>query len=165
MAASSDGLAVDLQVVCDAPELPSRADIEAWLELALAESGKRDSDGLEVSVRVVDSDESRALNRRFRGIDRPTNVLAFPAELPGLPQSGPRLLGDLVICAPVVAAEATEQGKDTAAHWGHMLVHGLLHLLGYDHASAAQARRMESLEVAILGARGLKNPYRDKHLS
>ena len=162
---SASALSVDLQVACDAPELPSQPEIEAWLQMALGESDVSATRDVEVSIRVVDEEESQDLNKRFRGKDRSTNVLAFPAgrsDSTGLPNDGPQLLGDLVICAPVVAREAAEQGKEPAAHWGHMLVHGLLHLLGFDHDSDAEAVRMESLEVSILAARGLENPYKDE---
>ena len=108
----------------------------------------------------------RALNSRFRQIDKPTNVLAFPsydadlAEL--LEEAGELPLGDLVICAPVVLREAAEQGKSADDHWAHMLVHGTLHLLGYDHVEAEDAARMEALETRILAAQGIGDPYRDR---
>ena len=115
---------------------------------------------IELAVRVVDAEESRALNRQYRDQDKPTNVLSFPAPPPdGLPEAAGRLLGDVVICAPVVAAEAAEQDKSVAAHWGHMLVHGTLHLLGYDHQTDAEAAAMEALERQILAARSVTDPY------
>ena len=110
-----------------------------------------------------DEPEIQALNKTYRGKDRPTNVLAFPAELssmPGLPPDEPSVLGDLVVCAPVVSREAVEQGKAGSAHWSHMLVHGMLHLLGFDHRTDADAGRMESLEIDILARRGFENPYK-----
>ena len=112
----------------------------------------------------MDEPESRALNLDYRNKDSSTNVLAFPTSLPDIdawPDDTPVPLGDLVICAPVVEREATEQGKDLAAHWGHMLVHGTLHLLGYDHETDAQAEVMESIEAKILQSGGVRNPYDD----
>ena len=113
--------------------------------------------GSELGVRVVGSAESRRLNVRYRGKDKPTNVLSFPpAPLPG----GSRLLGDLVICAQVVRSEAREQRKSLEAHWAHLVVHGALHLVGYDHEREAEAKRMERREVAVLRRLGFSNPYR-----
>ncbi|MFA5940774.1 MAG: rRNA maturation RNase YbeY [Sinimarinibacterium sp.] len=105
----------------------------------------------ELTIRVVDEDESRALNAGYRGKDKPTNVLSFPG-------SG-GLLGDLVICAPVVAREALEQGKPARAHWAHMVVHGCLHLRGYDHEHDLDAQRMEAREKRILKGLGFADPY------
>jgi probable rRNA maturation factor len=113
--------------------------------------------GSELGVRVVGSAESRRLNVRYRGKDKPTNVLSFPpASLP----DGSRLLGDLVICAQVVRCEAREQRKSLEAHWAHLVVHGALHLVGYDHEREAEAKRMERREVAVLRRLGFSNPYR-----
>jgi probable rRNA maturation factor len=109
-------------------------------------------------VRVVDSAESRRLDRAYRGKDKPTNVLSFPASPEERVASG--VLGDLVICAPVVAREAHEQHKTLGAHWAHMVVHGTLHLLGYDHERPRDARTMEALEVEILRRLGFHDPYR-----
>jgi len=107
--------------------------------------------------RIVDAPESQALNRQYRGKDYPTNVLSFPAEYNEfLPYD---YLGDLVICAPVVEREANEQGKQLLDHWAHMVVHGMLHLQGYDHESDEQAAEMEALEIEILAALGHTNPY------
>jgi probable rRNA maturation factor len=108
-------------------------------------------------IRVVGPAASRRLNREYRSKDRPTNVLSFPASPDERALAGS--LGDLVICAAVVAAEAREQGKAPPAHWAHMVVHGVLHLHGYDHLSARDARRMERLEVEILRGFGYQNPY------
>lgn len=111
----------------------------------------------EISLRIVDGDEMRGLNARYRGRDYATNVLSFPAQLPadlGLP-----LLGDIAICAPVVRREARDQGKALAAHWDHMLVHGVLHLLGYDHEADDDAHAMESVERRALAALGWPDPY------
>jgi probable rRNA maturation factor len=110
-----------------------------------------------LGVRVVGPAESRRLNRAYRGKDKPTNVLSFPASREEHELCGS--LGDLVVCAAVVAAEARDQGKERAAHWAHMVVHGVLHLHGYDHERPRAARAMERLEVEILGGFGYQNPY------
>lgn len=137
--------------------VPAAASFRKWVAAAL-EGRIREAD---LAIRVVGEDEGRALNRHYRGRDYATNVLSFPAELPeGLPEGVTMpLLGDLVICAPVVAAEAAAQGKPLQAHWRHLLLHGLLHLLGHDHVEEADAIIMEALEVAALAALGDSNPY------
>ncbi len=149
---------VDVQNATDDDTAPETAEVESWVARAISVSGV---DGhSEVSVRIVDAGEIHALNREYRGIDKPTNVLSFPAgEVEGLPADVPRLLGDIVICAEVVRAEAAEQGKDVAAHWAHMLVHGALHLLGHDHETDAEAVEMEALEARILSNFGVPDPY------
>lgn len=115
---------------------------------------------MEVLIRIVDADEGAALNERYRGKRGPTNVLSFPFAVPsGIPN---RLLGDLVICAPVVEREACEQGKSAEAHWAHMVVHGMLHLQGYDHVEEREAEIMEAREVEILSRLGVENPYEGK---
>ena len=108
-------------------------------------------------MRLVGREESRQLNGQYRGIDKPTNVLSFPADLPG--DIGIPLLGDLVICAPLVESEALEQGKAVLDHWAHLTVHGILHLLGYDHQDDSGAREMESLEIRLLQELGVPDPY------
>src|SRR5439155_6722520 len=114
-----------------------------------------------LGVCVVGAPESRRLNARFRGLDAPTNVLSFTsAALPRAPVGGARTLGELVICPRVLRAEARAQDKSLRAHWAHLVVHGTLHLLGYDHQRAAQARRMERREIAVLHLLGFANPYR-----
>lgn len=129
---------------------PLRA-IRAW---AIAAAEREDR---EVLIRIVDTEESAALNEKYRGKTGPTNVLSFPfAVPPGIPN---RLLGDLVICAPVVEREAREQGKSAEAHWAHMVVHGMLHLQGYDHVEEREAEIMEAREVEILSRLGVENPY------
>lgn len=148
-------LELDLQIASDTPNLPSADAVERWALAALRDERAE----AELTVRIVDEDESRTLNRDYRGKDKPTNVLSFPFEAPpGVPTT---LLGDLVICAPVVAAEAAEQGKPLTAHWAHMVVHGVLHLLGYDHIDDADAEIMEGLEVEILAGLGVPNPYEE----
>ncbi|MDP9197703.1 MAG: rRNA maturation RNase YbeY [Pseudomonadota bacterium] len=125
--------------------------MRAWAALV---AGDRDA---ELGIRVVGSGESGALNRRWRGRAGATNVLSFPAAR----TPGRRQLGDIVVCAPVVAREAREQGKALRAHWAHMIVHGTLHLLGFDHVRTADARRMERRERALLARLGIKDPYGD----
>lgn len=127
---------------------------------ALEGSRKSLAEGTELSVRLVDKEEMRALNRDYRNKDKPTNVLSFPAgAMRGLPAEAGRVLGDIVICAPLVGDEAARQGKALGDHWAHMLVHGTLHLLGYDHDSDTEAVEMEALETQILTSNGLKDPY------
>lgn len=149
-------LRIDLQVGGSRSGLPAVAKFKHWARSAIA--GRRSN--AELSIRIVDAAESRALNRRFRGKDKPTNVLSFPAELP--PELELPLLGDLVICRDVVEAEAAEQGKPAEAHWAHMVVHGTLHLLGYDHESASEAEAMEAMEAEILGELGWPDPYQER---
>lgn len=165
-AIGTSGFVVDLQIACEAPGLPTAADIGLCIDEAAAEAGV--SSGGEVSVRIVGENEMQSLNRTYREKDQSTNVLAFPAELndlPGLPRDNAGFIGDLLICAPVVAREASEQGKQAAAHWSHMLVHGMLHLLGFDHRTDDEARQMEALEIAALARRGVENPYKIKRLN
>ena len=136
---------------------PGNAEIARWAEAALG----RGAAGREVGVRVVGPAESRRLNARYRGKDKPTNVLSFPAApLPPEASGAAHPLGDLVICAQVVRAEALAQGKPLRAHWAHLVVHGALHLIGYDHEREPDARRMERREITVLRALGFVNPYR-----
>lgn len=146
-------LELDIQQACSGANIPAEAEFEAWIRAALA--GERDD--AEVSLRVVDPAEITALNHQYRGKDYATNVLSFPADLPeelNLP-----LLGDIVICADVVEREALEQHKTSRAHWAHMVVHGTLHLLGYDHIDDDEAEHMESREIDILQQLNFPNPY------
>jgi probable rRNA maturation factor len=137
------------------PWVPPKIRLVEWARLA---AGKR-AGSAELAIRVVTPAESRRLNRDYRGTDRPTNVLSFPAgPAPGALPPAP--LGDLAIGAGVVAREARAQHKTLAAHWAHMVVHGTLHLLGYDHAADADARRMERRERAVLSRLGFPDPYR-----
>lgn len=157
---TQDSLAVDVQVGCDDSDVPSDRKIEFWATRAIVESGKTLPANAEMSVRVVNREEIRSLNRDYRQMDNVTNVLSFPAgRISGLPAEALQLLGDVVICAAVVREEAAEQGKAVDAHWAHMLVHGTLHLLGFDHQTAADAAEMEGLEARILTANGLSDPY------
>jgi probable rRNA maturation factor len=160
--AMTAGPRVEIQRPCEVATAPRDDEVCRWIRNAITASGTGIGDAVGVVVRIVDEQESRALNCRFRRKDEPTNVLAFPAEefsLPGLPARRRKQLGDLAICGPVVEREAREQGKDPAAHWAHLLVHGTLHLLGYDHRTETEAAGMERLETSILAARGLSNPY------
>lgn len=135
--------------------VPSSPSFREWVEAALRGAKRRKA--TELSIRIVDAKEGRALNRDYRGKDYATNVLSFPAELP--PGINLPLIGDLVICAPVVTREAAEQGKLTRHHWAHMTVHGVLHLLGYDHIEDDEAEAMEALETRILAGLGIADPY------
>ncbi len=135
------------------PWVPSRKHLARWARAAL----RRRRGVWELAVRIVGRAESRRLNRRFRRKDRPTNVLSFQATVKHA--DGRKPLGDLVICAPVVAREARDQGRSRAAHWAHMIVHGTLHLSGYDHERGADARRMERRERSVLRTLGFSDPY------
>ncbi|MBT8108224.1 MAG: rRNA maturation RNase YbeY [Gammaproteobacteria bacterium] len=149
---------VDVQLACEDDTLPQPDAIEAWVLGAIDGAGR--TGNLEVGVRVVDAEEIRSLNRKYRDKDAATNVLSFPAgPISGLPDDEPQLLGDIVVCASVVAGEAAEQRKATVDHWAHMFVHGTLHLLGYDHQADDAAREMEGLETRILAAFGVADPY------
>lgn len=151
-------LKTEVQVAA-AVDAPSVELIRGWAQAAYAAAGG--TRGLQLTVRIVDEAESRALNRRYRHRDRPTNVLSFPFEaLPGAPR---RLLGDVVICAPVVEREAGEQGKPVPAHWAHLVIHGVLHLCGHDHQQEPQARAMESVETRVLEQIGFPDPYTAAH--
>jgi len=141
---------------------PSSAAMARWARAALGRRGA----GRGLAVRVVAPRESRRLNAAWRGKDRPTNVLSFPAApLPaGMRRSGADCpLGDLVICATVVREEAREQGKALGSHWAHLIVHGALHLVGYDHEKDADATRMERREIRVLRRLGIPNPYRARN--
>lgn len=150
---------VDVLKACNDGTIPETDIVESWIALTVNSAGGPID--AEVSVRIVDADESRALNLEYRGKDKPTNVLSFPAgRIEGLPDDVPVQLGDIVVCASIVSEEAGEQGKPVADHWAHMLVHGTLHLMGYDHETDAEATDMEALEKRILMTSGLTDPYR-----
>lgn len=172
----ADGLADSVE------EPPPRAQLQHWAEAAW--QGDAHSD-VEVSLRIVSAEESRQLNRDYRGKDKPTNVLSFPMQMDeshlpadltpddvfhaeagdatyseeSVPGVQWQMLGDLAICAQVVAEEAQQQHKSLQAHWAHMLVHGLLHLQGYDHLEEDDAERMEQLEIQIMQQLGFSDPY------
>lgn len=147
-------LHVEVVVADRRPWAPSAKRMALWAAVAAGTSGRH----AELAIRIVGKRESRRLNAHWRDKDYATNVLSFPVE--GLPPVvRPRPLGDLVICAPIVAAEALEQGKTQSAHWAHLVVHGVLHLLGHDHEQDAEAVRMERLERRILAGLGFPDPY------
>lgn len=146
---------IGLQVDEGLEDIPESTQFEKWAAAALQPESIP-----ELSIRIVAEDEGRALNLAYREKDYATNVLSFPFEAPaGVPIE---YLGDLVICAPVVAREAAEQGKSLESHWAHMVVHGVLHLQGYDHIEPAEAEQMETLEKHIMAQLGYANPYQDE---
>jgi probable rRNA maturation factor len=144
---------VDVQRVCATLGVPPPANLAKWAEAAL--DGR--SDGARMTVRVVDETEGAMLNERYRGKAGATNVLAFAVDAPEAPSV--HILGDVVVCAPVAAREASEHSKRLDAHWAHLVVHGTLHLLGYDHDEPGSAQAMEALEREILGRLGYPDPY------
>jgi probable rRNA maturation factor len=147
-------MTIELQVqnASSVTEIPSLEDFNRWAGAVL-----QSHDDTVLTIRLVDDEESRALNATYRHKDSPTNVLSFPADLPeeiDLP-----LLGDIVICAPLVEREAAEQGKSRRAHWAHLTLHGILHLLGHDHRDDREALEMESIETRAMQALGFPDPY------
>ncbi|WP_456417171.1 rRNA maturation RNase YbeY [Thiolapillus sp.] len=144
---------LEIQLASKDKDLPANEDLGAWARLALGE----DAADAGIVIRIVDEEESRQLNHKYRGRDASTNVLSFPfAAPPGVPVNH---IGDLVICAPVVRAEADAQGKPLLHHWAHMIVHGVLHLRGYEHTTNEDAERMEFLERKLLQRMGIPDPY------
>lgn len=152
-------LDLEVQYALDDSGVPSQQDLRRWTLAALQPLQLP----VELVIRIVDETESRELNGRYRGIDRPTNVLSFPFEAPSAVASSH--LGDLVICAPVVKREAVEQHKPEPHHWAHMVVHGVLHLCGYDHQSDEDASEMEALEKRVLQQLGVPDPYRESDVA
>lgn len=148
-------LTLDLQLASETDNTPDVRQISHWLETALSAAGHEAE--TEITVRLVDREESAELNTRFRGKQGATNVLSFPSTLPETLELP--FLGDLVICAPLVCEEAQAQNKAVTAHWAHLCVHGCLHLLGYDHIEDNEAEQMEALETRILESLGYPNPY------
>ena len=144
---------IEIQTIFKSNGQPDQEQIQRWVDAAL-DSFNQDT---EVVVRIVDEQESAELNEQYRLKPGPTNILSFPVEVPeGIELN---LLGDLVICAPVLEKEALEQHKTLTDHWAHIIVHGILHLLGYDHIDDEEAELMESKEIAILNKLNIKNPY------
>lgn len=143
---------IDIQFATE-DSCPSKAQIEHWVTTALSQQKKEGA----LAIRIVDEQEMTSLNHQFRNKNKPTNVLSFPCQLP--PSLRKHILGDIVICASVVASEATTQQKPMMAHWAHMVVHGVLHLLGHDHENEEEATLMEKEEVAILHELGFSDPY------
>ncbi|WP_441002197.1 rRNA maturation RNase YbeY [Pseudocolwellia agarivorans] len=146
---------LDVQIACEDNNLPSIEQLQLWAETALSTQ----KDDPELTIRIVELQESQELNHQYRGKDKPTNVLSFPFEVPeGIEIN---LLGDLVICSDVVNKEAIEQNKNIHDHWAHLVIHGCLHLLGYDHIEEDDAVEMESLEIKLLSTLGIDNPYQE----
>ncbi len=161
MNVGSPSIHVNLQVASSAAAIPGAARVLQWADAALA--GRTDAAGVsvpELTVRFVDEAEGRALNLQYRGIDRATNVLSFPFEAPPGIAEAEALLGDVVVCVPIVVREAEAQHKSAEEHYAHMIVHGMLHLLGFDHLQDEQAAEMEAMESEILADLGYSNPYR-----
>jgi len=149
-------LDLEVQHVTEVVDVPSQETLEQWSLAALRE----EQEHAELVIRLVDVAEIQDLNRNYRGKDRPTNILTFPSYLPKVVDSS--LLGDIIICVPVVLSEAAEQGKTPQAHWAHMVVHGILHLLGYDHQEEAEAVVMERLECEVLAGLNVQDPYKEE---
>ncbi|MGZ8190852.1 MAG: rRNA maturation RNase YbeY [Methylococcaceae bacterium] len=144
---------LEIQTIFKSAAQPDQEQFQRWVDAAL-EGIDQDT---EIVIRIVDEQESAQLNKQYRHRQGPTNILSFPVEVPeGVDLN---LLGDLVICAPVLEKEAREQGKALADHWAHIIVHGVLHLLGYDHIDETEAELMESKEITILNMLNIKNPY------
>lgn len=144
---------LDIQQACEAENLPDSKQLQLWVDTAL----NRYQKDFELTIRLVETQESQALNFQYREKDKPTNVLSFPFEVPeGIELN---LLGDLVICADIVADEAKAQNKILNHHWAHMVIHGCLHLLGYDHMDELEANEMEALETKLLKELGISDPY------
>jgi len=147
-------ITLDLQIAAqNTDNLPTVGEFQQWVDAALMRYNKP----FELTIRIVDTEESNELNLQYRGKDKPTNVLSFPFEVPEGVELD--LLGDLIICRQVVERETIEQDKKLNAHWAHMVIHGCLHLLGFDHISDDEAVEMESLEIDILAQLGFPNPY------
>ena len=150
-------LHVDVQCVSEDADVPDDSAMQLWAHAAAAQAFDRDA---QLSIRVVDGEEGSALNESYRHGSGATNVLSFPFE--ERDRTDPPLLGDVVICAPVVRREAEEQGKTMHAHFAHMVVHGVLHLLGHDHQHEVQAQRMEAIERSVLDELGFDDPYLER---
>lgn len=147
---------IDIESNSQSQQIPALAELEGWISAALQSQEFEDA---EVSVYIVDEEEGQELNAQYRGKEYPTNVLSFPADI--AEEVGIPLLGDLVVCAPVVEREAQEQGKALQAHWAHMLIHGTLHLVGFDHIEDDEAETMEALETQIVTGLGYPAPYQE----
>lgn len=146
-------LQLEVQRASQLTDLPGDEQLNHWATAAVSDTDLAQ----DLVIRIVDEEESADLNGRYRDKQYATNVLSFPSDIPE--EIGEPALGDLVVCAPVVRHEAVEQGKSEAAHWAHMVVHGVLHLRGYDHIEDAEAEKMEALETAILSRLGFADPY------
>lgn len=153
-----------IQIACQAEAIPAKSQLQSVLDFL---SQQFDLNANTLTLRIVDSGESQALNKTFRGKDKPTNVLSFPAQNDDpkfpLPLELQNHLGDLVLCHVVIAKEAEEQGKSLQDHYTHLIIHGTLHLLGYDHENDEEAIEMEQLEIDLLKQLNINNPYEEKH--
>lgn len=157
---------LDLQLACDNAGIPKVEDIQLWLDTLFLHQQITD---MEMTIRIVDSEEIQQLNQQYRGKNKTTNVLSFPFEMPELSlptnfdadESLSNFLGDIVICAQVIDQESEQQNKILKHHWAHMIVHGSLHLLGYDHVEEQEAQEMESIEIAILQKLAIDDPYQN----
>jgi len=155
---------LDLQLSEQLPktiDYPQLAEMKKWVQLTLVKDGQLHNkilaDSAELTVRLVDTEEIQQLNNSYRHKDKPTNILSFPFEAPEfIPLD---LLGDLVICHAIIEKEAIEQQKQLTAHWAHIIIHGVLHLIGYDHIEDAEANEMEAFEIELLQQLGFENPY------
>ena len=153
-------MTVDIQYACEDAGVPDEHEIRFWVELAAQQSNRLPEQPAEFAVRIVGEAEIQTLNQLYRNKDSATNVLSFPAgAIAGLPDEAARQMGDIVVCASVVRDEALRQGKSLEDHWAHMLVHGTLHLLGFDHMEETEAGEMETLETRILADYGIPDPY------
>lgn len=164
-AAGADPVRIEVQNAAGIKGLPGADSFCTWAGAALRSCGRSLPGRAVLTIRIVDEEESGRLNSSFRNVSRPTNVLAFPApaEIFGANQDDDTELGDLAICAPVVLREAEEQAKRPLEHFAHMTVHGVLHLVGYDHGNPDEAGEMESLEKQVLAELGYPDPYRDEN--
>ncbi|MBS3963445.1 MAG: rRNA maturation RNase YbeY [Methylomonas sp.] len=149
---------IDLQIATMCDGLPALADFQRWVDAVLDAA----DDDTEIVIRLVDDDESHQLNQQYRHKSGPTNVLSFPFEVPEGIDVECALLGDLVICAPLIAEEARQQSKPLHHHWAHIVIHGVLHLVGYDHIDDAEADAMEAREIDILRTFNIADPYTEE---
>ncbi len=147
---------INWQVAVKATGIPDKKEIQQWVSSVLTD---REIEKAELSLRVVSSEEIQALNKLYREKDKPTNVLSFPADVPEFVELATPELGDIILCADVIHQEAIDQNKSLQAHYAHMVIHGVLHLLGYDHIEPQDADEMESIEIAILNSLQFPNPY------
>ncbi|MEH6446364.1 MAG: rRNA maturation RNase YbeY [Oceanospirillaceae bacterium] len=148
---------LEVQYAIDSDSLPTQAQIQTWVDITLTQYTQHFS----MCIRIVDEAESQTLNSDYRGKHKPTNVLSFPFEMPECVEAETEILGDLVVCAVVVSQEALAQNKQLLDHWAHMIIHGTLHLLGFDHIKEEEALEMEQLERDILTKLSISDPYKE----